>query len=344
MKNLLLFLVVGILVLSGLGAVANNDIKCSSSFSDELDQYQDVMTENAVVPVGQIPIPDNPINVQVAQSFIPTKEIITRVEVFIGKNSTATYPYILSIRDNLTKEDLTMTSVDPEDIPTEDYGWVEFDFDDLRVNIGQTYYIVSITENTTENFYAWGANNISESYPLGCAWFSVDDGDSWGNESSSSCPNNIEEWVYQGSQPILEDVVTWDMCFKTYGGENNAPLPPDISGPTKGTADISYDYTFVSEDPDGDKIYYKINWGDGNVVEWIGPFDSEDPQTVSHKWEQQGDYIISAKAKDIYDLESSWSSFHITMPRNKVASNNFILRLLEQLYNTFPILRQFLRL
>ncbi|EMR74799.1 hypothetical protein MBGDF03_00873 [Thermoplasmatales archaeon SCGC AB-540-F20] len=115
MKKFLPILVVGILALSGLGAVAFNvniskDVK-QTSFFDELDQSQTVMTENAAVPVGNVPIPDNPICVQVAQSFIPTKEVLTRVELFIGKNSTATYPLAVSIREELTEDDLTVIDI-----------------------------------------------------------------------------------------------------------------------------------------------------------------------------------------------------------------------------------------
>ena len=117
MKKILPFFVVGIFVLSGLGAVAFNinisNEEKQASFFDELDQSQEVMTENLTIPVGQIAIPENPpINIQVAQSFIPTKDLITRVELFIGKNSTATFPLIVSIREELTQADLTTAIID----------------------------------------------------------------------------------------------------------------------------------------------------------------------------------------------------------------------------------------
>ena len=149
MKKIIPVLIVGILVLSGIGAVAIiKDKTPIEPLLDELDQSQEVMTENALAPVGQVPTPD-PINVQVAQSFIPTKEILTRAELFIGANSTASHPYYLAIREELTGDDLTLTDVGPCVPPVEEFGWVEFDFDDVMITPGQTYYIVSYTENVT---------------------------------------------------------------------------------------------------------------------------------------------------------------------------------------------------
>jgi len=140
-------------------------------------------------------------------------EVLTRVEILIGKNSTATatLPYVVAIRDDLTEENIVETSVDPEDIVTDNYSWIEFDFDDIWVTPGETYYIVSYTENVSDNWYAWGANNDSESYPNGCMWTSLDGGDTWGNESAEL---NQGEVMTLGAIP---QNVTWDMCFKTYG-------------------------------------------------------------------------------------------------------------------------------
>ena len=134
-------LVIGIIILSGIGATA---LQINTlSLDDELDQYQNEMTENCAVPIGQIPIPDQPQNVQIAQSFIPTKEILTRVEILIGKNSTATYPLNVEIRKELEENDLTQLSVDPSLVPTEEFDWVEINFNDIVINPGETYYLVT---------------------------------------------------------------------------------------------------------------------------------------------------------------------------------------------------------
>lgn len=348
MKKFLPLLVVGILFLSGLGAVAFNvniskDAK-QISFYDELDQSQTVMTENAAVPVGNVPIPENPICVQVAQSFIPTKEVLTRVELFIGKNSTATYPLAISIREELTEDDLTVIDIDPSQVPTETYDWVEIDFNDIIVTTGLTYYVVALTENVTDNFYAWGANNLSESYPDGCAWFSIDEGDTWTNDSaSSSYPNTANLLSNQGAQPIFEDNVTWDMCFKTYGRDNLPPNAPSITGETNGKAETEYEYAFNATDPDGDPVMYFIDWGDNNT-EWTEYCDSGKEITLKHTWSDKGDYTIISKAQDIYGAEGPEGTLEVTMPRNKAFNFNFNLleRLFERFPNIFPVLRYLL--
>ncbi|GEM_PF-1671085 len=346
MRKLLPLLVVGILVLSGLGAGAFFKNKQSSqNRSEELDQYQEIMTENTLIPIGNIPIPDNPICVQVAQSFIPTKEVLTKIELYIIKNSTATYPLKVSIREELTNEDLTYIDIDPSLVPTESFEWIEINFDDIVITTGLTYYIVTLTENITDNFYGWGANNISESYPLGCAWISLDEGDTWTNESVPSYQNSVDSKINQNPNPRFDDTVTWDMCFKTYGRNNQAPPAPSIDGPNKGKPGVEYSYTFVTDDPDGDDVYYWILWGDGcPAVEWIGPYASGEVVTVKHTFTKKGTYTIGAKAKDTVGAEGEWGYLEVSIPRNYVIRNSLLLKLMEKFPHAFPVLRYMLGL
>jgi len=344
-KKIIPILVVGIFILSALSATALLETKTSTSSRDELDQSQTVMTENAALPVGQVPIPDNITYFQVAQSFIPAKEVLTRVELYIGKNSTATYPYVLAVRANLTGEDMTLTSVDPEDVVTEDFGWVEFNFDDVTTTIGQTYYIVSYTENVTDNFYAWGANNESDSYPFGCAWMSIDDGDTWSNDSASSNPNSAKSCAHQGKQTRLDDPGTWDMCFKTYGKDNLPPEAPSITGETNGNTGTEYEYTFAAVDPDGDDIAeYIVDWGDETGENITGPFASGAEATASHTWDEDGDYTITAKAKDINGLVGPEGTLPITMPVNQQVSPNQSIRMqiMQRIIQHFPLVQRLL--
>jgi hypothetical protein len=59
-------------------------------------------------------------------------------------------------------------------------------------------------------------------------------------------------------------------------------------------------------DPDGDDMYYLIDWGDGETSDWFGPYSSGQKAELIHEWED-GVYDIRAKAKDIYNAESPWS-------------------------------------
>jgi predicted secreted protein len=107
---------------------------------------------------------------------------------------------------------------------------------------------------------------------------------------------------------------------------DDAPTIPDIRGKTKGAPTIEYAYTFVSEDPNGDDIYYYIEWGDGDHSGWIGPYISGKRISINHTWSNKGDYTIKAKAKDVFDLESKWGTLKIEMPKNQQLINFFVLK------------------
>ncbi len=123
---------------------------------------------------------------------------------------------------------------------------------------------------------------------------------------------------------------------------NDAPDEPSIDGPTSGIMGIEYNYTFNSIDPDGHDIYYYIDWDDGNIEEWIGPYNSETEVTISHVWEDRGTYEIKAKVKDTLDAESDWTELWISIPRNKAINNQLFQRLSERFLYIFPILWKFL--
>jgi hypothetical protein len=183
--------------------------------SDELDQSQTVFTNGTELPVGRAPIPGFTITVLVAQSFVPTKEVLTRVELLVEKNATTTYPFSVGIRDNLTHTNLVETNVGPGNIVTGTLTWVEFNFEDLWVNPGDTYYIVGATKNATDNYYGWAGNNHSDSYLNGVAYLSIDNGSSW-HQSLSAMQQNMNPSPHN-VRPLNADNGTIDMCFKTYG-------------------------------------------------------------------------------------------------------------------------------
>jgi len=164
-------------------------VNTNRSREDELDQAQEEMNW-PLGPVGRFPLGD--VNYSLAQSFTPQKKVLTRVELYIERNGTTTYPYVVAIRDDLFGEDLTRISVPSTQVEIENFSWVEFDFTDIKLTVNQTYWIVSYTANETENWYLWGLN-LSDPYPCGEVAASIDDGKTW------------------------ETNDTVDLCFRTYG-------------------------------------------------------------------------------------------------------------------------------
>lgn len=90
-------------------------------------------------------------------------------------------------------------------------------------------------------------------------------------------------------------------------GQNTPPQTPTVTGPTNGKPNESYEYTITAIDPDGDTLSYLIDWGDGLTSGWVGPYSSGSQVKLSHSWGTLGTYQIRGKAKDINEVESSWS-------------------------------------
>lgn len=88
---------------------------------------------------------------------------------------------------------------------------------------------------------------------------------------------------------------------------NAAPEVPTINGPSSGSTGVSYEFDFLSVDPDNDNLFYYVDWGDGNTEDWIGPYPSDEKVTLTHTWASAGTHVIKANAKDIHDAQSGWS-------------------------------------
>lgn len=126
--------------------------------------------------------------------------------------------------------------------------------------------------------------------------------------------NSEHEW---GDFSTLEDI-------EVGIPENDPPNNPVIDGPTKGKPGELYDYTFSCVDPNGDNVTYYIEWGDGDIEEWIGPYLSGEEFILSHSWDTKDIYTIRVQTKDIYDAESGWSTYEVNMPRNRGIYFNLI--------------------
>jgi hypothetical protein len=89
---------------------------------------------------------------------------------------------------------------------------------------------------------------------------------------------------------------------------NRAPdIPSKPSGPKNGEIDIEYNFSTYTTDPEEEQLYYWFDWGDGTNSDWLGPFESGETCKASHAWTERGGFNITVKAKDINDMEGSWS-------------------------------------
>ena len=124
--------------------------------------------------------------------------------------------------------------------------------------------------------------------------------------------------------------------------DSNAPDTPTVDGPTSGKSGIEYEYNFTTTDPNGDDVYYYIEWDDGSKENWIGPYGSGEEITRAHTWNYKGTYTIKARAKDTDNLWGAWGELEVTMPMNQQTSNMWFLQFLQNHPRMFLILRQLL--
>jgi len=148
--------------------------------------------------------------------------------------------------------------------------------------------------------------------------------------------SNISDATYdldtlENNMTYYWQIVAWDEFgayntsiiwhFTTY--ENEAPFPPKkITGPKVGGPLIDLNFTAITSDPEGDDLFYKFEWGDGNESDWLGPFDITSPVKANYSWNNSGEYKIRIKAKDIHDNEGAWSEEYNMSIFRQIQMNN----------------------
>jgi hypothetical protein len=127
--------------------------------------------------------------------------------------------------------------------------------------------------------------------------------------------------------------------FTTKQGINNPPDTPTITGPTKFKPNQEKEFTFETTDPNGDQYYYYIDWGDGNIIDWQGPYESGTIYFASHQWSEKTVFTIKCKAKDIYGFESDFGTLDISIPRSKIL-NSYLLMFIQNHPNILTFLQK----
>ena len=88
-------------------------------------------------------------------------------------------------------------------------------------------------------------------------------------------------------------------------------VPSTPSGPTSAhNGDICLFQT-LAEDPDGDSVAVRFDWGDGDTSGWSQSVRSGDSVSMGHSWLGPGTYSIRAQATDVRGDSSGWSDGHV---------------------------------
>jgi len=137
----------------------------------------------------------------------------------------------------------------------------------------------------------------------------------------------IESWQSFGDPTLM------------ISGESRCPEKPLIpSGPEQIKPGISYSYSSSTTDVDGDLIYYLFDWGDDEISEWLGPYDSGETIEATHTWQSKGRYQIKVKAKDEHGLQSEWSD-PLAISISKIKPFNAMLSFKLKCFDYFSFFR-----
>jgi hypothetical protein len=189
-----------------------------------------------------------------------------------------------------------------------------------------------VNNGVNQAYEMGGPRNIwDDGYPSGGNYWSDYNGTDNNGDGIGDIPYDIPGGFNKDNYPLMEP----------WGGSNLPPIKPNIEGPTSGKAGVVYNFSFSSFDPDSDNIYFWIDWGDGSIEEWIGPYDSGEKIIISHTWKKKDDYIIKAKSKDIYYQESDLSVFEIKIPRSRISNNLILFKILNRSTLFFQLIRKF---
>jgi hypothetical protein len=175
--------------------------------------------------------------------------------------------------------------------------------------------------------------------------YKVDQATTFGEMWAGGLNRYIKARMNDGDYKTVEEWHAFGDPTLVIGEKSQSPIKPATpTGPASGRIDTECTYTTSTTDPEGDKIYYMFDWGDGTFSGWIGPISSGESASAKKTWNTKGTYEVKVVAKDTHGSRSVWSdplpismpySFHRQLP-------HFVDFLFQRFPNIYPLLRQLL--
>jgi hypothetical protein len=102
-----------------------------------------------------------------------------------------------------------------------------------------------------------------------------------------------------------------------------APLKPTITGPSSGNAGRDYTFEVSAVDPQGDDVSIWVKFENNYGTGWEGPVASGEKIQVTHKFSEDHNWVIRARARDGDRNTGPWASFDFVMSRERQFDNKF---------------------
>jgi len=287
-KRILGILVVALLIASAVPISGSNIVKTTSSPQsnfveiqnyDQIDQQQTSFCDHGYGCYDGWAF---------AQSFIPELGILSQIQLLCWRKDTPG-PLKVSIRSSLHGSDLTAVNK-LIDIGQDTPKWREFDFEDITVTPGETYYIIWCQQE-------YGSESS--------AWF-------WGFGSDNPYKKG-EPWYYDNYywksdwKEIYEYPSEFDFCFKTFG--ENAPPIADAGGPYFGSPGEGIMFNSLSYDIDDEITSYEWDFGDGSKI-------TTTDEVINHIYYSEGTFPVTLTVTDDNGKSDTNTTFAYISPLN----------------------------
>ncbi|MDB5238675.1 MAG: Ig domain protein group 2 domain protein [Candidatus Parcubacteria bacterium] len=143
----------------------------------------------------------------------------------------------------------------------------------------------------------------------------------WGQGGTGGSPASADTACYlaQGGDVwdfnVTQQQIPFTFTVPPPAVVNQAPGPVVIEGPTTVNAGTTNTYTVHAPDPDGDNVYYRIDYdGDhSSIDQTLGTVPSDTKESFNKTFPSGGTYTIYAQAVDTSGAASGWFPYNVTV-------------------------------